>query len=299
MKSRNETEHVRPIHWANRPKSYVLRTEDWDEFPNGRWGDAASPAFGELSNVAPHFYGSFSLGTDHDRRNMLGHHPKHPQDVYNVFAAYVLGQVAHIPWCENPLQPESFLIQPQLAELNRLGFLTINSQPAVNGVPSTDKTFGWGGHGGYIYQRAYCECFCSPAHLEYLVQMVQSHPAMNLYATNQHGTVQRQEGIEPGGVTALTWGAFPSREIIQPTIFDPETFLVYWAEEAFSLWTAQWQDLYDYDSESFELIETIRDSFFLVAIIDNDYIAGAKTNGAIGGAGDGTLWRAMLESVPK
>lgn len=82
------------------------------------------------------------------------------------------------------------------------------------------------------------------------------------------------------------------------TIFDPETFLVYWAEEAFSLWTAQWQDLYDFDSESFELIENIRDSYFLVAIIDNDYIAGAQ-NGVIGGAGDGTLWRAMLESVPK
>jgi len=28
-------EEVRPINWANRPKSYVRRTEDWDEFPNG------------------------------------------------------------------------------------------------------------------------------------------------------------------------------------------------------------------------------------------------------------------------
>lgn len=29
-------EEVRPINWANRPKSYVRRTEDWDEFPNGK-----------------------------------------------------------------------------------------------------------------------------------------------------------------------------------------------------------------------------------------------------------------------
>lgn len=29
-------EGVRPINWANRPKSYVRRTEDWDEYPNGR-----------------------------------------------------------------------------------------------------------------------------------------------------------------------------------------------------------------------------------------------------------------------
>jgi methylenetetrahydrofolate reductase (NADPH) len=27
-------EEVRPINWANRPKSYVMRTETWDEFPN-------------------------------------------------------------------------------------------------------------------------------------------------------------------------------------------------------------------------------------------------------------------------
>lgn len=32
-------EDVRPINWSNRPKSYLSRTEEWDEFPNGRWGD--------------------------------------------------------------------------------------------------------------------------------------------------------------------------------------------------------------------------------------------------------------------
>jgi methylenetetrahydrofolate reductase (NADPH) len=47
-------EDVRPINWANRPKSYLARTEVWDEFPNGRWGDGRSPAFGELSDG--HFY---------------------------------------------------------------------------------------------------------------------------------------------------------------------------------------------------------------------------------------------------
>jgi methylenetetrahydrofolate reductase (NADPH) len=41
-------ENVRPIFWRNRPRSYILRTEAWDEFPNGRWGDSRSPAYGEL-----------------------------------------------------------------------------------------------------------------------------------------------------------------------------------------------------------------------------------------------------------
>lgn len=33
-------EEVRPIFWANRQTSYVSRTNNWDEFPNGRWGDS-------------------------------------------------------------------------------------------------------------------------------------------------------------------------------------------------------------------------------------------------------------------
>ena len=39
---------TRPIFWATRPKSYIHRTQEWDDFPNGRWGSSASPAFGEL-----------------------------------------------------------------------------------------------------------------------------------------------------------------------------------------------------------------------------------------------------------
>ena len=277
IERRHKYEQVRPINWANRPKSYVVRTEDWDEYPNGRWGDATSPAFGELSDVS-HFY-SFSLGSDEDQRAMLGHHPKTPEDVYEVFAKYVEGVIPHIPWCETTLQPESFLIQKQLSQLNRSGYLTINSQPSVNGAPSSHKTFGWGGPGGYVYQKAYCECFCSPEQTQNLVAMVKQHKSMNLYAVNVMGE-QIQEGVELGGVTALTWGVFPNREILQPTIFDPSTFLV-WSEEAFSLWTYMWMNLYEYDSTSYTLIETIRDTYFLCAIIDNDYVSTS------------TIWDAM------
>ena len=295
MESRSK-EDVRPINWANRPKSYVMRTDDWDEFPNGRWGDSSSPAFGELSDMS-HFY-NFSLGSEDDRRAMLGHSPTSPTDVYEVFARYVENKVPHIPWCETPLQPESYLIQTQLAALNRAGFLTINSQPPVNGVPSTHSTFGWGGAGGYVYQKAYCECFVSPENANKLVAMVTDHPSMNLYAVNNFGRELRV-GVEEGGITALTWGVFPNREILQPTIFDPKAFLV-WAEEAFSLWTSMWLNLYDFDTPSFDLIETIRDTFFLVAIIDNDYIRGGNTSNGIanggGGSdgGNGSLWDSLL-----
>ena len=265
-------EAVRPINWSNRPVSYIMRTDDWDEFPNGRWGDSASPAFGELSELS-HFY-SFTLGSDDDRRAMLGSCPLIESDVHEVFARYVEGSVPHIPWCETPLQPESFLIQPQLARINRYGFLTVNSQPPVDGALSNHPVFGWGGKGGRVYQKAYVECFVSPEKANRLTQMVTNNPNLNLYAVNFTGHELRV-GVEEGGVTALTWGVFPNREILQPTIFDPEIFLV-WAEEAFSLWSAMWLNLYDFGSDSYELIKSMRDSYYLVAIIDNDFTSGGK-----------------------
>lgn len=260
-------EDVRPINWSNRPRSYVQRTDDWDDYPNGRWGDSTSPAFGELSELS-HFY-SFTLGSDDDRRAMLGTCPLKETDVYEVFARYVEGKVPHIPWCETPLQPESFLVQSQLARLNRLGLLTVNSQPNVDGASSSHPAFGWGGKGGRVYQKAYVECFASPEKTNKLTRMVTDHASLNLYAVNKSGQELRV-GVETGGVTALTWGAFPNREILQPTIFDPETFLV-WAEEAFSLWSSMWLNLYDFESQSYSLVESIRDNYFLVAIIDNDF----------------------------
>lgn len=37
--------------------------------------------------------------------------------------------------------------------MNEMGYHTINSQPAVDGVRSDDKVHGWGPPGGYIYQK--------------------------------------------------------------------------------------------------------------------------------------------------
>jgi len=37
-----------------------------------------------------------------------------------------------------------------------------------------------------------------------------------------------------GRPVQVTWGVFPDKEILQPTIFDPDTFLV-WKAEAFDV----------------------------------------------------------------
>lgn len=46
------------------------------------------------------------------------------------------------------LQLETATIKQELIQMNQAGYLTINSQPAVNGAPSNDANFGWGGPHG-------------------------------------------------------------------------------------------------------------------------------------------------------
>ncbi len=60
-----------------------------------------------------------------------------------------LPQVKLLPWSElEDLHRESEPLREQLVVLNNAGYLTINSQPRVNGAPSEDPRHGWGGPGG-------------------------------------------------------------------------------------------------------------------------------------------------------
>ncbi len=262
--SSRAVEDVRPINWANRPKSYIKRTVTWDEFPNGRWGDGRSPAFGELSDS--HFYRP-TEGSKEDRLAMWGDGPIKPQDIYEVFAKYVEGRIPILPWCEVATADETAQIASPLAQFNRAGFLTINSQPAVNGEKSDHPVYGWGGKGGRLYQKAYIEFFTSPQLLQVILEVVRSRSNLSLYATDCNKQCMHSG---PQGVTALTWGVFPNKEILQPTVFDSETFVV-WSEEAFELWTQAWATLYDDETESCSLIYDIHDTYYLVAIIDDEY----------------------------
>ena len=58
-----------------------------------------------------------------------------------------------LPWNGEELRPETGLIVDQLAYFNQKGILTINSQPNINGVDSSDPVHGWGSPNGYIYQK--------------------------------------------------------------------------------------------------------------------------------------------------
>jgi methylenetetrahydrofolate reductase (NADPH) len=151
------SEDVRPIFWSTRPKSYVCRTQDWDEFPNGRWGRGDSPAFRDLKD-----YYLFLEPTKSKEvlLNMWGKELKCEEDVWHVFYCYVSGNknkynnsVTSIPWNDEELSPETGLIADKLALYNKRGVLTINSQPNVNGVDSSHPVHGWGIQNGYVYQK--------------------------------------------------------------------------------------------------------------------------------------------------
>ena len=171
-------------------------------------------------------------------------------------------------------QLETSKISRALSCICRQGYFTINSQPAVNGEKSEHKVFGWGGPGGRVYQKAYIEFFCSPDMLEVLKSRCsERHSNLTLHAINVNG---EEAIVATAGsrktVTAVTWGVFPDMEILQPTVFDRSTFAV-WSKEAFQLWIDVWAAIYDDESPSAELIYTIYETYYLVAVVDNDYVS--------------------------
>lgn len=80
-------------------------------------------------------------------------HPETPADIAHLFSRFCKNELSALPWSDQGLLTETSVIANQLAKMNELGFLTINSQPAVNGASSDDKVFGWGPRNGYVYQK--------------------------------------------------------------------------------------------------------------------------------------------------
>ncbi|OWA51199.1 Methylenetetrahydrofolate reductase [Hypsibius exemplaris] len=271
---KRHTEDVRPIFWQNRPNSYIQRTMEWDEFPNGRWGNSASPAFGQLKDY--HLFYLKSRIAKEELLKMWGDELHSVQDVFDVFFNYISGtpnkgghKVTSLPWSEGELASETSVIVDQLATLNQHGVLTVNSQPRVNQAPSKDKVHGWGDAGGYVYQKAYLEFFISKERVPRLLEVLKKYPRVTFHIINAAGEEYCTDAasIQPN---AVTWGVFPGREIIQPTVVDPVSFRC-WKDEAFALWHEQWCYIYPVGSHSREILEEIRSTFFLVNLVDNEF----------------------------
>ena len=146
-------------------------------------------------------------------------------DIAELFSRFCKSDLPALPWSDQKPSAETTVIGEQLAKMNLMGFLTINSQPAVDGAPSNDKVHGWGPSNGYVYQKAYLEFFAQPDLLAALLPHIERDPHITYYAINKNGDLRTNTHSE--GPNAVTWGVFPGKEIIQPTIVEAVSFMAW------------------------------------------------------------------------
>ncbi|KAJ6172318.1 Methylenetetrahydrofolate reductase 1 [Penicillium chermesinum] len=265
------SEDVRPVFWRNRNSSYVARTQTWDEYPNGRWTDSRSPAFGELDA-----YGVGLKGSNEQNIKLWGE-PKSVRELSDIFVRFINGKLERLPWSDTGITIEANEIKQNLVDLNRRGFLTINSQPAVNGVKSSHPTYGWGPKNGFVYQKAYLELFV-PSHLiDELISRIEANEDLTYHAVNKNGELRTNTRDSPN---ALTWGIFAGREIIQPTITETISFLA-WKDEAYRL-GEDWSKCHDAASPTRQLLQDFVNDRYLVKDLDVQAEGKSDANGTTG-----------------
>ncbi|CAO1625252.1 unnamed protein product [Sympodiomycopsis kandeliae] len=258
----------------------------WDEFPNGRYGDSRSPAFGEIDG-----YGVSLKVPPQDALRIWGY-PVTEDDVSLIFSSYLLGKLSCIPWCDAPIFDETLAIRDWLLALNLpcgrndklkgKGWWTVGSQPAVDGVSSSDPTYGFGPGDGYVYQKAFVELFLSESDKKSLIKHIdsQGQGQLTYFAGNRAGSFETNLPTSPEpsstgrstletSVEAVTWGVFPGKEIIQPTIIEEESFKA-WCEESFEIWK-EWECLFPQRSATKELFRRVGQEKWLVTVIHHDY----------------------------
>ena len=150
----------------------------------------------------------------------------------------------------------------------KLGIFPINSQPSLNGVSSNNQQFGWGKKNGFVYQKAYLECFVN----KNIIENIKPNNNITYYAIkNDSDNIVTNNNSDD--VISLTWGIFPNSQVIQPTIMEKKSFVI-WKEEAFSIWKTSWQKFYDKYSEPYNILQEIFDEYYLLVIINNDFGSG-------------------------
>jgi len=208
--------------------------------------------------------------------------PQTPEDISRLFVEYLDGSLKVLPWSEEEgLSAETKLIEEDLIRLNKLGLWTVASQPAVNGVKSTDEVFGWGPKNGFVFQKAFVELFIPSQDWKILHEKLKSsgiRDDVSFYASNAAGDFDSSDNAIPidsteqiaSSTNAVTWGAFPGKEIITPTIIEEVSFKA-WSEEAFGIWQ-EWGRVYSPKSQSRELIDKMVKDRWLVNVIHHAYV---------------------------
>ncbi|KAJ1914580.1 methylenetetrahydrofolate reductase 1 [Tieghemiomyces parasiticus] len=274
----------------------------WDDFPNGRWGDSSSPAFGDYAA-----YGGSVLPITSAQAIALWGRPTSRADLTDLFTRFLGGNSnsnlpqlsqappprsdvpRRLPWAlYDSLSAETSWIQPALLRLTtEHGLWTVASQPPVDGIRSDDPQVGWGPRGGLVYQKPFVEFFASTATFRALQVRFRADPWITYLAGNRHGefvTSYGSDGTADGLIDSegadddslanvLTWGIFPGKEVVQASLVDRAGFLS-WKDEAFQVWQ-EWARLYPPTSQTSQLLNNVADDVWLVNVVYNDYRAPA------------------------
>ncbi|CCE62340.1 hypothetical protein TPHA_0C01840 [Tetrapisispora phaffii CBS 4417] len=240
------------------------RDATWDEFPNGRFGDSRSPAYGEIDGYGP------TLKVGNKKAYNIWGAPTRVSDLKSIFIKYLEGSIDVLPWCDLGLSPETALIQEELIQLNQRGYLTLASQPATNAAPSTDKIFGWGPASGYVYQKAFIEMFIQKQQWESVLK-----PKLESY---QQGKFSYYVGDSTGkfdtnlpahSSSVVTWGIFPNSPVVQTTIVEEESFKA-WRDEAFCIWL-EWAKLFLSNNPANTFLKQVHQDYYLLSIVHHDF----------------------------
>jgi methylenetetrahydrofolate reductase (NADPH) len=262
------------------------REATWDDFPNGRWGDARSPAFGEIDGYGPSLHASPAAA-----RQLWGH-PTSNADISTLFRKHISGEVARVPWSEaTGMNAETQTIRAELLTLiDKKGYWTLASQPAVNGVRSSHPIFGWGPpHSGFVFQKPFVEFFVTSQsyHHDLRPRLLKHADELSFFVTNAAGDFEESHPYsskgDSGAVNAVTWGVFRGKEIVTPTIIEEVSFRA-WGEEAYGIWE-EWRRVFARGSPEEKFLESCRKDVWLVNVV------GMKFAGGDGGR----LWELLSE----
>ncbi|KAL5635281.1 hypothetical protein ACGC1H_004161 [Rhizoctonia solani] len=255
---------------AEHTRTGTLRTaaeaidSGWDDFPNGRFGDSKSPAFGLIDP-----WDGGGLGVPAHVAIAQWGRPTTEQELSDLFLAYLNHTASTTPFSPEPLSDESATILPHLVSVTKRGLWTVASQPAVDGAPSGDPVIGWGPKDGRVFQKSFVEFFATETDLEKVAQAIEDSGDgwLTFFAgNNEDGFLTN---IPDSGSNVVTWGVFPGKEIAQPTIIDRDSFLA-WKDDAFMIWH-DFGLCYPPGSPTRKLLENVIKTRWLVNIIHHDY----------------------------
>ncbi|OBA27747.1 methylenetetrahydrofolate reduct [Hanseniaspora valbyensis NRRL Y-1626] len=273
----NKEKEMKPIFWKSRPFSYVERKKKskilkartkstGNEFPNGRFGDSSSPAFGNLDLSLTQL-----IRQAESKSLSVWGTPTSIKELGDLIIGYLKGDLRSLPWCDTPVALEAKQLLRLLISINQGGILTVNSQPKANGVPSSDQVLGWGPSMGYVYQKQYIEFLLPKRKLKQFFELVdqKNSSTFTFMISDADDEVFIYKGDD-----AVTWGCFPGREIVTTTIVEKNSFLM-WRDELFAI-IKEWKNNFDTITEnaakSVEVMTEILDDYLLVSLIDNDYV---------------------------